>query len=441
VSPDGQWLAVAQPDSRANLRIAIMNLQRPNERRWLTGDKDGLWEHRTPSWSPDGRLLCYAAGRDLWIVPVGQGNPHRVTSDGEVDFDPAWSPDGRYIYFSSYREGTSALWRVASTGGTPARLTDGTGPERDPDAARDGARLTYTTYTENPDVVFRDLVTGEEQSQAGPRDEDAPALSADARWLVFGSDRWGGRFDLWIQPLTNARTPAGPARRLTDHAGSVAQPAFSHDGNWVAYHRVLGGQRDIWIVPARGGAPAQFTADRGIDAHPDWSPDDSALVFVSDRRGSLRVWMAPVKSGRPAGPAVQLSSGDTEDEAPVWSRDGEWIAFIGKSPGGDRDVWITRSDRHGRPERLTTGARAGRVRWDPASDGLLVSGFWNGPSISLRRVSRDGRVVSDIQPPVTFGTNPAHVHFDVSRDARLLVFARHSSRGDIWIVDAARGTF
>lgn len=441
ISPDGQWLAVAQPDDRANLRIAVVNLQNPDRRRWLTGDTDGLWNHEGPSWSPDGKVLCYSAGRDLWLVAADNGAPRRLTTDNEIDFRPSWSADGRYIYFSSHREGTSALWRVSTSGGRPSRLTPGTGPERDADVSRDGARLAYTTFVENPDLVFRNLITGQEQSVAGTRDEEHPALSSDGRWLVFGSDRWAGRFDLWIQPLTRDQAPAGQARRLTDHSGSVAQAVFSHDGKSVAYHRVLDGQRDVWIVPRTGGAPTRFTLDPGTDVHPDWSPDDSKLAFASDRSGSLHIWVAPVRLGRPAGSAVQLTSGDTEDQAPVWSPDGEWIAFIGRSPGGEREVWLTRSDHGAAPTRVTTGAGAGRVRWDPTSDGLLVSGFWNQPSISLRRVSRDGRSIAGFEPPVTFGTNPVYVHFDVSRDGRLLVFAKHRSRGDVWVMDSSTGSF
>jgi Tol biopolymer transport system component len=367
--------------------------------------------------------------------------PRRLTTDNEIDFRPSWSADGRHIYFSSYREGTTALWRVSTSGGRPRRLTPGTGPERDADVSRDGARLAYTTFVENPDLVFHNLVTGEEQGEAGTRDEEHPALSSDARWLVFVSDRWAGRFDLWIQALTHDYAPAGQARRLTDHTGSVAQAAFSHDGKWVGYHRVLDGQRDVWIVPTSGGVPARFTADPAADVHPDWSPDDSKIAFTSNRSGRSHIWVAPVKSGRPAGPAVQLTDGDSDDEAPVWSPDGEWIAFVGKSPSGDREVWLARSDRSATPFRLTTGARAGRVRWDPTSDGLLVSGFWNQSAISLRRVSRDGRSVREFDPPVTFGTNPVYVHFDVSRDGSLLVFARHRSSGDVWVLDSATGSF
>ena len=48
------------------------------------------------------------------------------------------------------------------------------------------------------------------------------------------------------------------------------KPAFSHDGKWVAYHRVLDGQRDVWIVPAgRRHAHARLTQTiRSIDVHP-----------------------------------------------------------------------------------------------------------------------------------------------------------------------------
>ena len=212
------------------------------------------------------------------------------------------------MYFSSNREGTLALWRVALAGGPAVRLTGGTGPERHPSISRDGARLAYTTFVEDPDIIVRDLASGVEHRLPGLREENAPIIAPDGSAVAFASDRLGGRYDLWLQPLA-AGVPSGAPGRLTDQSGSVAQPSFSLDGKWIAYHRVAGTQRDVWIVATSGGLPQKFTEDPAIDTHPAWSPDGSQIAFASDRSGALHLWIAPVKEGRAAGAARRLTTG------------------------------------------------------------------------------------------------------------------------------------
>jgi Tol biopolymer transport system component len=438
ISPDGRRIAFVRTGSSGYFRLYVGPLSEPGEAKVVTGDADGLWDHRGPAWSPDGQFICYAGARDLWIVDTNGGKPRRLTTDDEVDFDPAWSSDGRHVYFSSYRQGTLALWRVALDGRAPLRLSGGSGPERYPSISRDGARLAYTTFVDDPDIIVRDLNRGVEHRIAGLRDEHAPILAPDGSAVAFTSDRLGGRFHLWVQPMSNG-VPTGAPLRLTDHTGSVSQPSYSADGKWIAYHRVDGNQRDIWIVPSSGGVAHKFTDDPAADIHPAWSPDGTEIVFNSEREGGSHIWISPVKDGRPAGAARKLTSGPVLNEAPSWSPDGQWIAFISHPPSGRADVWIARADGQGAPRQLTTGASAGRVRWTRSSRELIVSGQWGGELLTLRRVPLEGGVASEFAPAVAFGVTLPN--FDLSSDGRLLVFARENLRGDIWLLESRNGAY
>lgn len=439
ISPDGRRIAFSRNDADGVLRIHVAPLDDVSRARALTREGDGLWYQARPSWSPDGRTICYEDFRDLWLVPSDGGSARKLTTDHQYSTDCAWSPDGKTIYFSSKREGTNALWRMPAAGGAPVRLTIGTGPEVEPSVSRDGSRLAYSTFEDTVEIALFDLRSGQETRLGGFRSADSPTFAPDGSSVVFSSQR-EGKSDLWLQPLTRDR-PGGPPRRITDHPGTAATPAFSPDGKWIAYFRVLEGQRDIWVVPVLGGPPTQFTDDPGVDIHPAWSPDGTRIAYSSDRGGRAAIWVVPVAGGRRAGPPHVLSAGDTgEDTDPDWSPDGRLVAFLHEEPAGE-DVWVAPADSSGPRRRLTFGAQASLVRWERTGVSLLVSGLWGEGRLQIRRVRvEDGRVAL-VEPSPSFGDAATVGAFAISPDGSLLALDREALHGDLWVLEAPAGSY
>ena len=439
VSPDGERIAFSVPSPGGDFRIGMASLSDPTAVTMLTGDEDGVWSHRCPAWSPDGRMICYATQHDLWIVPSTGGRARKLSSGGNRDYSPAWSSNGKLIYFSSRREGTIALWRIAAAGGIPQRLTMGTGSENRPTICADGSRFAYATQVTSTDLFIRDLDSGEETKMQGTRDDWMAAMAPDKSVIVYASDRMGSKTDLWIQPLDQG-LPSGSPRRLTDHPGIASHPVFSPDGTWLAYYRIIETQRDIWTLPLSGGRPIRFTEHEAEDIQPAWSPDGSALAFVSSRGGYSRIWIASVSEGKRTSPPRPLTGEDLNAYAPTWSRDGKTIAFVGMKENL-LEVWTMPADGKAPARQITSGATAFRVRWDPLTGAILASGTWGGDWYTLRRVSLDGKTIQSLDPPVVLGREKGPAGFDVSSDGRLMVFCHEEIKGNIWVLEAEKGIY
>ena len=73
---------------------------------------------RAAAWSPDGQMIVYANGHDLFLAKSDGAEPHKLVSAPDRAFDPAWSPDGTVIRFSVGGDATtqSSLWQVSING-------------------------------------------------------------------------------------------------------------------------------------------------------------------------------------------------------------------------------------------------------------------------------------------------------------------------------------
>ena len=71
--------------------------------------------------------------------------------------------------------------------------------------------------------------------------------------------------------------------------------AISPDGQTIAFSY----QGDLFTVPVQGGTAHQLTTNGAYDAYPVWSPDGQQVAFASAREGSLDVYVVGKDGGTP----------------------------------------------------------------------------------------------------------------------------------------------
>src|SRR5215470_10139327 len=102
-------------------------------------------------------------------------------------------------------------------------------------------------------------------------------------------------------------------------------PDISPDGKLVAFS-YLG---DIWVVEAIGGVARPVTSHQAHDINPVFSPDGQWIAFASNRHGSYDVFVVPVRGGKP-----RRLTYDSEADIPCgWTPDSKNVLFAsGRNP-------------------------------------------------------------------------------------------------------------
>jgi Tol biopolymer transport system component len=381
------------------------------------------------SWSPDGRWLAYArslndrgADSELWVTRASGGESFRLSDGTSKDWSPTWSAS-RELYFVSDRGGTPDLWKQTLRDGQPEReprqVTTGIEMIR-ATFSMDGRRVAYTVGRTVQNVYQAPLLTSRPATWMDTTqltsDEavfESVDVSHDGR-LVVSSDR-GGNWDLWMLPAGG-----GALQQLTADPAIDAGPRWKPDGTEVLFYSTRTGQREIWIAPTAGGPARQVTRGESESLYPGWAPSGVEIVREG---GGLSV--VPAQGGE-----ERRLTDNPEDAKPDWSPDGRWVAFE-SSRDGIRRLWRLPASG-GRAERLTEGA-GWCPRWSPDGKQIYFIGGELDKILVLDLGTRHER-------PVTALTGRSGWLGDASlaTDGQTLYFAWEEPRGDIWVADVVQ---
>lgn len=196
--------------------------------------------------------------------------------------------------------------------------------------------------------------TGQD-SDAGPETgEPAVAQRGGPDPLLIGNVTVGPKFvafsyagDIWIAPRDG-----GEARPITTGLAEDDFPAFSPDGNHLAFSRQTADDWDVYVVPPQGGDVRRLTYHPEVDIVRGWSRDGERILFMShrDEEGAFRLYTIPLggvfPTALPLPLALEGSFGPNGDRIayvptglPLDLSASEWDYYRGGLASG---IWIAR---------------------------------------------------------------------------------------------------
>ena len=334
------------------------------ESRLLSGTIANL---RNPVFSPDGEWVVYFSMNEQQLkkIAISGGAPVTLVNAG-VPFGISWETDGTILFGQP-----AGVMRVSENGGTAELVVEALDEEQvhGPQLLPGEEWILFSSTTvpgisrwNDGSVIAESVETGERRLLI--------TGGSDARYLASGhlvyaleSVLFAVAFDLGrmevaggpvsvVEGLERASTPQGNSG--TGHF------SVSTGGNlvYVEGGTALGQERTLAVVD-RSGRTERLDLPPNQYVGPRLSPDGGRLAVQTDGDRSV-IWTYDLSGGR----AIQRLTVDGNNYRPVWSPDGERIAFASDRNGPIGLYWQN-ADGSGVAEQLTT-ADEGTAHWPEA---------------------------------------------------------------------------
>ena len=349
LSPDGQQLVYAT-DNQLLLRKLSEFEMKP------VAAADLGQNLQSPVFSPDGKSIAYYSSAERLVkrISIEGGAALPVCESLALGLD--WDASGIVV-----AQGAAGVVRCNPAGGTPEQLAKVEADEvaLAPQILPGGDAMLFTIVKapqgaalrwDQARVVVQSLTTGERKTVL-ERGSDARLVSTGHLVYAVGSILFAAPFDLKNRQMRGAAVPVLEGVRR-GFSGAL-QLVISDAGSLIYMTGPTGTDQGprVLAIGDRAGTVTRLTVPPAAYSHVRVSPDGARVAIGVDDGNQASVQIYALKGTT----TVRRLTIEGKNRFPVWSPDGQWIAFQ-SDRSGDVGLFRQRADGNGVAERLTTAA-------------------------------------------------------------------------------------
>ena len=145
-----------------------------------------------------------------------------------------------------------------------------------------------------------------------------PVWSPDGSRIAFASDPDGGPYKIYAKSL------AGLQELLVETDATVVPYSWSSDGKYLLFGKLKGSQEDLWLQPLSDDrTPIPYLTTESNETDAEISPDGHWVAYVSNEAGLPNVF---IQSFPTPGEKVRISTkGGVQ---PRWTKQGRELLFL-----------------------------------------------------------------------------------------------------------------
>ncbi|WP_020603770.1 S9 family peptidase [Spirosoma spitsbergense] len=278
-----------------------------------------------PQLSPDGRWVAYTLTRtnwddnaydtDIWIANTATGDKFQLTHSKKSNSNPAWSPDGKWLAFLSTRDDKAQLYVISPTGG-----------EARPVSKFETGVTAFKWSPTGKQLIFSatvpDAKTDKERKE---KYSDYEVVRDDYKMV-----------HLYLLDSLDKEKPA-VAKALTKGIGfSVGSFVVSPDGKKIAFDAsknpdlINGHTADLYVLTLGDTITRKIVSLKGPDQNPVWSPDGQQIAFTTANENEFYFYSNRLIATVPATggtPKILTNTFDENASLLEWTSDG--VLFSG----------------------------------------------------------------------------------------------------------------